>query len=353
MFRCLIAATAMALALGPISASAQDGPILLSQTQVASLGIRHADVRPAERQPLVVVPGRITAPLDARLTMAAPFAGTVLSVHTLEGAKVNAGEELLVIASNDYLVAQARHTQAEAEYRTLKASVDRLKVLVDEGVVAEARLQATEAEAARARAELATTARLLAQVKPADGGQGAYILVAPKDATIARLPVMPGDMVDALDGAVVLDDAGALWLEAELPARFLDQVMVGDMARLDTYGTVGKIIAVGRVVDRQSRSVTVRAALDNPASLKPGQSVQATILGAAQTGSLSVPRDALIRLAGKDVVFLLAGGGYRPVSVEVLSRGADEAIVTGSLAAGEQVAVSGLTELKALAMGDQ
>jgi cobalt-zinc-cadmium efflux system membrane fusion protein len=320
---------------------------------VASLGIRHADTRPATLQPLVVVPGRITAPLDARLSVTAPFAGTVLSVQVLEGASVNAGEALLVIASNEYLSAHARHTQAQADYWALKASVERLRILSEEGVVARARLQATEAEAARARADLEATARLLAQVKPVEGLHGAYSLVAPKDATVARLPVVPGDMLDALDGAVVLEDEGALWLEAELPARFLTQVAPGDAVRLEAYDVEGKIIAVGRVVDRQSRSVMVRAALDSHTTLRPGQSVQATVLSMAQAGTLSVPRVALVRLAGNEIVFLLADDGYHPIVVNVLSRGAEEAVIAGDVPEGAKVAVSGLTELKALAMEDQ
>ncbi|WP_417450622.1 efflux RND transporter periplasmic adaptor subunit [Kordiimonas sp.] len=353
MFRCLMAATVMVLALGPMSAATGEEFIHLSDTQIARLGIAHGEVRAGERQQLTVVPGRITAPLDALLTMAAPFAGTVLSVQTLEGAKVSAGADLLVIASNEYLAVQSRHAQAAADYRALKASADRLKTLSDEGIVAEARLQAKEAEAARATVELEATARLLEQVKPVQGQQGAYSLVAPKDATIAQLSVMPGDMIDALDGAVVLEDAGALWLEAELPARFMGQVTVGDTARLEAYGIAGKIIAVGRVVDRQSRSVTVRAALESHAALKPGQSVQAMILSAAQAGSLSVPRDAIVRLAGDEVVFLLTANGYQPIPVTVLSRGVNEAIVTGNLTKGAKVAVSGLTELKALALEGQ
>lgn len=353
MFRRLMAVTVMSFALGIVPAVAQEGQIRLSTAQVERLGIRHAEASLAGRQPLAVVPGRITAPLDARLTMAAPFAGTVLSVAALEGSKVFAGDELLVIASNEYLAAQSRLSQTVADYGAQKASLDRLQVLSDEGIVARARVEAAEAAAASTKAELRAMKQLLAQVKPVPAQQGAYSLVAPREATIAQLAVMPGDTVNTLDSAVVLDDAGALWLEAELPSRFLGLVSAGDTVKLDAYGVAGNVIAVGRVVDRQSRSVTVRATLDDHATLKPGQSVQATIFGTAPEGALSVPRKALVRLAGNDVVFALGDGSYQPVAVNVLSRGADEAIITGNLTEGAKVAISGLTELKALAMEGQ
>lgn len=353
MFRCLVIATVLSSALGTFPAAAQEQQIRLSAAQVARLGIGHGEASVATRQPLAVMPGRITAPLDARLTMAAPFAGTVLSVGALEGAGVHAGDELLVIASNDYLAAQSRYSRVVADYQALTASVLRLRTLSDEGIVARARLETAEAELAGAEAEREAMAQLLAQVKPVRGQQGAYSLVAPREAIIAQLAVTPGDTVGTLDGAVVIESAGDLWLEAALPSRLLGQVSVGDAVTLETYGVEGRVIAVGRVIDQHSRAVTLRAVMDGHPELNPGQSVQATIFAAAPEGTLSVPRAALVRLTGKDIVFVLTEGGYQSVDVTVFSRGADDAIVAGRLAPGARVAVSGLTELKALAMEGQ
>ncbi len=353
MFRCLVVATALSWTLGTCPAVAQEQQIRLSAGQVARLGIGHGEASPATRQPLAVMPGRITAPLDDRVTMAAPFAGTVLSVEALEGTRVRAGDELLIIASNDYLAAQSRHSQVIAGHQALTASAWRLRTLSDEGIVARARVETTEAELAGAEAERAAMAQLLAQVKPVPGQRGAYSLVAPREAIIAQLAVTPGDTVDALDAAVVLDGAGELWLEAALPSRLRGQVSVGDAVTLEAYGAEGRVIAVGRVIDQHSRAVTLRAVLGGHPELNPGQSVQAAIFGTAPEGALSVPRAALVRMAGKDIVFVLTEDGYQPVEVTVFSRGADDAIVAGGLVPGAKVAISGLTELKALAMEGQ
>ena len=58
-------------------------------------------------------------------------------------------------------------------------------------------------------------------------------------------------------------------------------------------------------------------------------------------------------MAGKEIVFVLTEDGYQPVEVTVFSRGADDAVVAGGLVPGAKVAISGLTELKALAMEGQ
>ncbi|NVK43824.1 MAG: efflux RND transporter periplasmic adaptor subunit [Oceanospirillaceae bacterium] len=344
-----IAVLAMALGMAP-AASAESERIMLTEAQQARLGVQTGDAQMADRQALVVVPGRISTPLDAMLTVPAPFAGIVQAIQALEGAEVNAGDVLLSITSNDYLETQARHAQAMAEFKVLKASAERLKTLAGEGVVAEARAEAAEADAARAKAELAATKRLLAQVKPAEGHKGAYNLIAPKDARIAELTVMPGEMIDMLDSAVVLEDAGNLWVEAELPSRFLGQTSAGEKVSLQPSGIEAEIIAIGRTVDQKSRSVTVRARLDANDGLRPGQSVQVTIFGRVEAGALSVPREAVVRLAGGEVVFLAEGGGYRIVPVTVLSRGVDKAIIKGEISPGAKVATRALTELKALAL---
>ncbi|MFC4348056.1 efflux RND transporter periplasmic adaptor subunit [Kordiimonas lipolytica] len=343
------AVLSLALAVAP-TVSAEGGQIALSQTQQARLGVQTGDVQAAERQALVVVPGRITPPLDARLAVAVPFAGIVQAIHVLEGANVKTGDSLLTVASNDFLEAQARLSRAQADYRALKSAAERLKTLSREGVVALGRAEAAEAEATRANAELAATRRMLDSAKPVAGQKGTYSLVAPHDATIAQLQVMPGEMIHTLDSAVVLEGTGALWVEAELPSRFLGKITLGDMVSLQPSGAGAKIIAIGRTVDPQSRSVTVRAELDRNDSLRPGQSVQVTVFGVAEEGAFSVPRDAVVRLAGGDAVFVAERGGYGVVPVTVLSRGAHQAIVTGPLSAGAKVAISALTELKALAL---
>ncbi len=344
-----VAALSLALAVAP-AVSAEGGQIALSKTQEVHLGVRTGGVEAASRQALVVVPGRVTTPLDARLTVAAPFAGVVQAIHVLEGGDVKAGDVLLTITSNDFLEAQTRHAQAQADYRAMKASADRLKTLSEEGVVAAAKAEVAEADAARAKAELAAARRLLDRAKPVSGQKGVYSLIATKDATIAQLDVMPGEMIHSLDGAVVLESAGALWVEAELPSRFLGQTTTGEKVTLQPSGAVAKIIAIGRTVDPQSRSVTVRAQLEANDGLHPGQSVQVTIFGGVEGGALSVPRDAVVRFSGGDVVFVAEAGGYRIVPVTVLSRGSDKAIVRGALSKGAKVAVSALTELKALAL---
>jgi len=347
-----LAALSLVLAMAP-AVSAEGDQIALSKTQETHLGVRTGDVLAADRQALAVVPGRVTVPLDARLTVAAPFAGVVQAIHVLEGSEVKAGDVLLTITSNDYLEAQARHVQARADYRALKASADRLATLSREGVVAAARAEAAEADAARAKAELAVARRLLGRATPVSEQKGVYSIIAPKDATIAQLDVMPGEMIHSLDGALVLESAGALWVEAELPSRFVGQTSTGEKVTLQPSGAEAKIIAIGRTVDPQSRSVTVRAQLEANNGLRPGQSVQVTVFGGVEGGALSVPRASVVRLSGEDVVFVANDGGYRVVPVTVLSRGADNAIVRGALLQNAKVAISALTELKALALEGQ
>lgn len=350
MFPRLITAALAVGMLGFMPVSAEDNQIALSEKQIERLGVQYADVEIASRQALAVVPGRITSPLDARLTVAVPFSGTVLTVDVLEGAEVKAGQSLLTIASNDYAQALAQYKQAEAEYRAQKASADRLKSLAEVGIVAAARAETAAAKARQAEAGLELSGSLLANAKQIEGGKGSYSLVAPKSATVAELQVRPGDMIDTLDSAIAMEYAETLWLEADLPARFLDQTAVGEEVRLEASGVEGKIIAIGRIVDQYSRSVTVRAALNSSTGLLPGQSMQATIFGAVQAGALSVPRDALVRLSGMDVVFVVSPTGFTSVPVQVLSRDADKAIIVSEIGQGAKVAVSGLTELKALAL---
>jgi hypothetical protein len=69
-----------------------------------------------------------------------------------------------------------------------------------------------------------------------------------------------------------------------------------------------------------------------------------------QTGWL-VPAGALVRDAGRELLFVRDPKGVRPLSVTVITRDAASAVVQGALQDGVQVAVQGTANLKGIWLG--
>ncbi len=101
-----------------------------------------------------------------------------------------------------------------------------------------------------------------------------------------------------------------------------------------------------------AQSVLVRASLVDPQKLlRPGQSVQAAIVGARSAASLLVPAEALVWKDAAPYVFVETAQGFMPTPVQLVRQNASQAEI-GGLGAGSRVAVKGVAALKAQWAGE-
>jgi len=334
---------AVALAWAVFAAPALAAPIVLSAAQERAMGITLATAKPAADAPLAAVPATVTPPLNDRRVVAAPFAGTVLRVHVLEGQAVRAGTPLVTLFSRDALAVSSELAQGQAELRVAEAAARRARTLAAEGVIAGARAEEADARAAQARAMVGERRRLLAG---AGGSPGEYVLRAPIAGRVAALMAEPGGGLEAMAPAVTLDRAEKLWIEARISPALAQKVKVGHGVRVGAAD--GRVVAVGASIDPRTRSLPLRAELDGAAGLAPGQTVTVTLLVPAPAGAQTIPRGALVQDAAGARVFVKTGAGYEPRAVAVVGAAGSEAVVTG-LPAAARVAASGAAQLKSAA----
>jgi cobalt-zinc-cadmium efflux system membrane fusion protein len=322
--------------------------LAVTPQQVQRLGIRIAPARPATAEAVVSALGRVTPAPSARLPVSAPFAGTVKTLVRLEGERVKKGEALVTIVSADMRDYLAKYESAQARQRTTGAAAERAQALVREGIAPASRAEQAGAEAAAAAAELRALQSTMGRA--ARSGEGEYSLVAPADGRIASISASAGEQIAAMQPVLALDTGSALWVEAALPASRIGQTAPGDRATVEGTAITGSVVAVGSSIDPRTRSAMVRVRLDGAPTLVPGQILRLSIAATADRGSFNVPRAAVTELKGKTVVFVASRGGFDPVPVRVLARGAELTTVAGPLKAGNQVAIVGVTELKAMGL---
>lgn len=346
--RALLPSLLIATAL--IAPAADAAAIKLTAVQQKNIGIRTQAIAAAADAPVTVLAAVVTAPANARVAVAAPFAGTVASIDALEGQSVRAGQSLATLFSRDMLASEAALTQVRAERIAAAANARRVGQLVQEGIAAAARLEEAQARLAGAQAMEAEQQRLMTVARPVAGQPGTYRLAAPIAGRVARVDVSVGSGVEAMASAFVVERTERLWLEARLPAADAGRVRPGMAV---SVGNVrGKVLAVGSAVDPRSRAVVLRAEIPGTAGLLTGRAVAMTVLAPARPDVLSVPLSAVVRLAGRDMVFVARAGGFEPVPVQVSGRGERTVAISGAVKAGEAIAVAGISELKALATQD-
>lgn len=343
----LLAAGLLLQAAGTVCAFAQPA-IELTDKQIDRLGVRLAPAKAADYAALATIPAHVIPARNASRSIVAPFAGVVVSIDALPGEKVEKGAPIFSVMSRDYLDTAAGLAQARAEESAARAALARQKLLVSEGIDSGASLEAAEARARAATAMLNESARALENTAPQD--KGGYSVLAAHAGRVEQMSLSPGDAVEAMAPVGIVVSTADLWLEAQLPADLIGEVSAGDHVAFAS-GAIGSVLAASGALDPKTRSSVLYAEAPGGADLKIGALTELTLLKATTKNSLlAIESAAVIRLNDKDVVFRRTDNGFSAVVVRIESRTAETATFSGDVKPGDQLAVSGLTELKAMAL---
>ena len=124
LIKCLTASVAF-IAWAAAQDPAHSAEIAVSQAQIDRLEIRLEQARPATEEAIALLPATIIPPMNSRIAVAAPFAGTVVSVDVLPGQTVEQGRTLMTIASRELVETMSRLRQAEANLASAAAVADK------------------------------------------------------------------------------------------------------------------------------------------------------------------------------------------------------------------------------------
>lgn len=320
----------------------------LTPAQIEGLRLRFTPAEDVKEYLLATLPAVIAPPPNARVAVAATYPGTVLQVLVVEGDAVRRGQPLAVIASREILTLGAELAQARARLAVAEANAERQSLLAKEGIVAGAKAEEANAALQEARAEANEKARM-AEAVSADGAKGTYTLTAPIDGTVVSSKIETGAPVDGMSAAFVVDATDRLEVRAQVPERLIGQIAAGMRVLVD--GKVeARVTSVGRVVQPETRSAALKADIKDASGLVAGRTVMASIYAGASAGAVIVPRAALAEVAGAPVVFVRVSGGVAAREVATAPVTGDQVVVLKGLKAGENVAISNLSELKSLAL---
>jgi len=319
-----------------------------------------------EMRPNVPAFARLRMPSDAEAIVTAPRDGRIAAIggrFPLVGEDVEEGTPLFALgvaptddadpAKLDLAIEQARIQVGAA-----KREVERLRPLVEKGVVARRRLDAAESALATARAELRSARRrksAVGQSQKVDGTGNAFQVPSPIEGAVAEIFVAPGTWVSEGQRLARIVDRDRLWLDVAVPEAYVGRIkdISGAWFELDNYEGVFELsrealVSVGTEVDPQTRTLPVRFRIDNVRrELFAGMSTQAHLVASAPQRTVAVPYDAVIDDDGVDVVFVQHGGETferRPVKLGIRDGRWVEAL--DGVAPGEWVVTRGAYTVK-------
>jgi RND family efflux transporter MFP subunit len=174
-----------------------------------------------------------------------------------------------------------------------------------------------------------------------------------EDFVVAKRMASVGEMVRAFPSTpvfeLVLDDV--LKLHVMVPERYMAQVQMGlDVeVRVEAYPNEvfpGKVARISPIVDPQSRSFDVEAHVHNPdRRLRHGGFAKADVVVGTADKAITVPLEAVTRLAGVSKVFTVRDSKAREVEITIGTEGPGWVEALGGLQAGDVVVTSGQSKL--------
>jgi len=245
----------------------------------------------------------------------APVTGRVLEVLARPGEVVEPGHPLFVLDSPDLGQAKSDYAKAVSDLARSEKALSLAKELVEIKAIAAKDIREAEndsnkamAERERAAARLRTLGIRADQLKNiADRADASTTVTvrAPRSGVIVERNISPGQVVaygqsDTPVSLFVIADLSTMWVLVDVYEPDVPKVKRGQVVRVvlpccpqDKYE--GTITNIGASVDKESRTLKVRAVVRNPGGvLKAEMFVKAVIdIGASQ--ALSLPQSAIQR----------------------------------------------------------
>ncbi|MET0657557.1 MAG: efflux RND transporter periplasmic adaptor subunit [Steroidobacteraceae bacterium] len=279
-----------------------------------------------------------TARANEALDVTAKVSNRVSAIHFREGEEVKAGAVLLEFDSEE---ARANLAGAEAALSDSRSQFKRSRELYETRALSEAQLDQLQATLKSNEARVAAARSLLNDLT----------IRAPFAGRVGLRNISVGSFVSPGTVITTLDDTRTIKLDFSVPELFLPVLKEGQQidARSAAYPEAtfkGIVASIDSRVDPASRSIIVRARIDNSdRRLKPGMFMTVRLMR-AEPAALVVPEEALVPQGERQFVFVVRDGKAERIEVQIGRRRPGEVEILKGLTAGEQVVTEGTQKMR-------
>ena len=331
-------ATSLLMAVSYAAAEEKQGaggppPMLVATAEVVS----------GKAEPMTDFVGTVYFSRTAKV--AAEVEGVVRSVLVDDGEPVKKAARLVVL--DDELLAtevegtRATYEQNEVDVAQAKRDFERIANLYKEDSIAETEYETYQTTMRRfEKLSIVLKARLdkllLEQKKKT--------IRAPFDGMIIETLVEAGEWVPAGGTVALVADNRTYEILVDIPANLIGFLEAGRKVQVRTDSQVldAEYLTIIPKGDIATRTFSAKFKVRSAPTLIEGMEARVELPTAAAIDGLLVPRDAVTKSFGQDVIFTVVDGMARMHSVEVLGYTRDQVAVSASgLEVGQQVVIKG------------
>ncbi|MDX1389816.1 MAG: efflux RND transporter periplasmic adaptor subunit [Acidobacteriota bacterium] len=170
---------------------------------------------------------------------------------------------------------------------------------------------------------------------------------APFQGVVTEIHTEVGEWISQGDPVVRLSNLSTLEIVLEVPERYFPLLTLGDAATATIEAMPGvkldgKIFALVPSADTEARTFPVIVRAPNPrGAVGGGMLARVSLSLASGSDVLLVPKDAIVRQAQRQTVFIVEDGAVRAVPVRTGRATGNRVEVHGELSAGDEVVIRG------------
>jgi membrane fusion protein (multidrug efflux system) len=296
--------------------------------------------------------------------------GYIDKIFVDEGAVVRVGQPLFKISAPEYeqqvRTASASIKSAQADLSAAKLAVNKVKPLVEKGIISKYDLESAQYTYESAVASLAQANAALVNAKT---NLGYTTVTSPVNGVVGSIPFRLGSLVGSstAEPLTTVSSIGNVYAYFALnekmllsftqnsdPGSSLVQVIKKMPAVTlllsdgSTYGEKGRIETVNGLINTETGSVTFRARFPNPQGIIRSGSSATVKIPKEIKEKLLVPQSATFEL--QDKIFAVTvgkDGKTKNVNIKVLENTAGNYyVITEGLKTGDQIVLEGVASLK-------
>ena len=286
----------------------------------------------------VVVEALGTAKANESVLLTAQHTDIVQSIEFDDGENVKKGQLLLKLNDREEI---ARLNELDINLQEAKRQLKRITNLAKESAASEQLLDEQQAKVKAIKAQMEVAKAQLAELE----------LRAPFAGKLGIRQVSLGSLVRPGDLITTLDDLHVVKVDFNIAESHLPGVSYGQLVRASSIAYpgeqfVGKITSIDSRVNPITRSIQIRATLDNQdGKLRPGMLMQID-LQKQMLNTLILPEAALLPIEDKQYVYVVVDDKASFTEVVVGRRKPGIAQIVSGLQVGDQVVIEGALKLR-------
>jgi Cu(I)/Ag(I) efflux system membrane fusion protein len=278
--------------------------------------------------------GKISVPEDRTVVIPSRVTGRTEAIFVASGEVVTAGQPLCTLFSADYAVAREEYLQTLKQLQTTPNDEETRHLLE----LSKKKLSA-----------LGVSEKDYSQWKVGDETSvhdSNLVVRAPRSGALLGKNAVIGSLVNVGDPLFMLGDLSKVWFAGDIYPEDLSKVKKNQEVVIDpgsgTPALHGKVSFISPAMDPTSRTIKIRALMDNPGSqLRADMYVQGNVIISRRTAIIA-PKSALVRLQDTTFAFKrLPGNIFKKVSITTDGESLDSVSVKQGLDDGDDVVSQG------------